>query len=392
VDPSSGADTCVDASNPVEAPLQRPAVTDAFVNYGPSPWVNLQIGQYLLPFTMENRVADNTTPFLERSLVSRGLGAPFTRDIGAMFWGQEEHALVYYSIGLYNADGPNRTNADNRFDVVGRVFTRPLLNAHGSVLENAQIGASGRVGSRDSQLVGYDVPSLTTQGGFAFWKATYRDSLNRTIHIIPSAEQGAVAGELYVPIDRFDLTSEIVYAVSNTREAVDGYQLSPFTERTTRLTGYAYYLQLGAWVMGNRDIIGGGPSYGKPAHVDLKTPQKTPARGLQLLAKIEQLHETYSARVGTLDAKTPLGDIDVTTMAYGANYWATRHLRVGLNYSYYAFPSSEPTSASVTGGPVQTATQRAQAPAQALAKGAEDTARDNGHTLHELQLRVGVQF
>jgi hypothetical protein len=392
VDPTSGADACTDATNSVEAPLQRPAVTDAFVNYGPSPWVNIQIGQYLLPFTMENRVSDNTTPFLERSLVSRGLGAPFTRDIGAMLWGQEENALVYYTVGLYTGDGPNRTNADNRFDVVARAFTRPFVSTQGSMLESAQIGVSGRYGSRDPSLVGYDAPSLTTQGGYAFWRGTYRDALNRLIHIVPSAEQGAVAGELYLPIDRYDLTSEFVYAVSNTREAVDGYQLSRFTERTTQLLGYAYYVQLGAWVLGNRDIIGGASSYGKPLHLDLRVPQKVAARGLQILAKAEQLHVTYSARAGALDAKTPLGDIDVTSFALGANFWATRHLRVGLNYTYYDFPSSEPVSASAAGGPVQTSAQRAQAPAQALAKGSDDAARDNGHTLHELQLRVGVQF
>src|SRR5262249_28588217 len=142
VDPTSGANTCVDASNPVEAPLQKPGITDAFVNYGPSTWANVQVGQFLLPFTMENRVSDNTTPFLERSLVARGLGAPLTRDIGAMFWGQAPKTLFYYTIGLYTGDGPNRTNADNRFDVVGRAFARPFIGQHGLLVKDAQVGLS----------------------------------------------------------------------------------------------------------------------------------------------------------------------------------------------------------------------------------------------------------
>jgi hypothetical protein len=393
VDPTTGANSCSDATNPVEAGVQRPAPTDAFVNYGPSPWANIQVGQYLIPFTMENRVSDNTTPFLERSLVSRGLGAPNTRDLGVMFWGQAPKALVYYTLGAYTGDGPNRTNADNRFDFVGRVFTRPLVNQNDLIIKDTQIGLSARFGSRDPKLVGYDVNSLTTQGGYAFWRATYKDSLNRTIHIIPSAEQGAIAGELFVPFDdRFDFTAEAVYAVLNTREAVDDYQLSPFTERATRLTGWAYYAQLGAWVLGSREIIG-NPSYGKPLHLDLNEPQKTAQRGVQLLAKLEQLHASYSgARAGALDPKTPLGDIDVLSVAFGVNFWATRHLRVGLDYSFFTFPDSAPLTATTTGGPVQRATQRAAAPAQALTKGADDQARDNGHTLHEIQARVGVQF
>lgn len=393
VDPETGVQTCSDAANPVEAPLQRPAVTDAFVSYGPSPWVNVQIGQYLVPFTMENRVSDNTTPFLERSLVSRGLGTPFTRDIGAMLWGEAEDALYYYTLGVYNGDGPNRPNADNRFDVIGRAFTRPFVTWRGSSLESAQFGISGRYGSRDPRLVGYDVPSLTTQGGYAFWRATYKDSLNRTVHIIPSGEQGAVAAELFLPVGRFDLTSELVYAVANTREAFDGYQLSPFTERTTRLEGYAYYVQLGVWVVGSRDIVGGAPSYAKPLHLDLASRPKAPARGLQLLAKLERLHEDYSGpRTGVLDARSPIGAIDVTSVAFGVNFWATRHLRVGLNYSFYTFPDSAPVTRSAAGGPIQTQTQRAVAPAQLLAKGADDDARDHAHSLHELQMRVGVQF
>jgi hypothetical protein len=307
---------------------------------------------------MENRVSDNTTPFLERSLVSRGLGAPFTRDIGAMFWGQEPHGKVYYTVGLYNGDGANRPNADNRFDVVSRVFVRPFA-ASGSLFEDAQLGVSARFGSRDPKLVGYDAPSLTTQGGFAFWKATYKDSQGRTVHVIPSAEQGAVAADVFVPIERFDLSSEIVYAVTNTREADDGYQLSAITDRTTRLAGYAYYVQAGVWIMGGRDIIG-PPSYGKPLKVDLASAQKKPKQGLQLLAKVEGLHVAYSgARTGQLDPKTPIGDIDVTSVAFGANYWATRHLRVGLDYSFYDFGGRAATTL---------------------------------HALHEIQGRVGVQF
>ena len=61
VDPVTGVRTCDDRTNPVEAPLQKPAATDAFINYGPCSWFNFQVGQYLLPFTMENRVSDNTT-------------------------------------------------------------------------------------------------------------------------------------------------------------------------------------------------------------------------------------------------------------------------------------------------------------------------------------------
>src|SRR5439155_26887913 len=219
---------------------------DVFVNYGPSPWANVQVGQFLLPFGLEARIGDNTTPFLERSLPTRAIGAPTTRDMGAMFWGESPDRLVYYAVGIFNGDGPNRTNVDARYDVSGRVFVRPFVN-QSSPVKWAQFGASARAGSRDPSAVGYDLPSLTTQDGYAFWKPTYKDSYNRTLHILPSGSLWAVSGEAYLPIDGFDLTGEFIYASNNTREAVDGLQLSPFTERTGTFKAYGWYAQAGYW-------------------------------------------------------------------------------------------------------------------------------------------------
>src|SRR5207244_10476596 len=107
-------------------------------------------------------------------------------------------------------DGANRTNADNRFDVVGRSFVRPFVADKRSLFPYAQVGLSARYGSRDPELVGYDVPSLTTQGGFAFWRGVYKDSVGRAVHILPSGDQSALGADVHVPIDGFDATWEIV--------------------------------------------------------------------------------------------------------------------------------------------------------------------------------------
>ena len=86
------------------------------------------------------------------------------------------------------------------------------------------------------------------------------------------------------------------------------------------------------------------------------------------------------------------GDIDVTSFTLGLNYWATRHLRVTVDYGAYFFPSSAPTTPSEPGGPIQGTGQRAISPGQYLAKGIDNDARDNGHTVHEISARFGVQF
>jgi phosphate-selective porin len=357
VNATTAAMTCTPQENAVDNPSAKPAPTDAFINYAPSPWANVQVGQFYLPFTLENRISDNTTAFLERALVVRNIGVPSQRDIGAMFWGESPDRVLYYTVGIFNGDGPNRPNADSRYDFAGRAFVRPLARSSG-ILKWAEIGASVHAGSRDPTKVGYDMPSLTTAEGYAFWKPTYTDSNGRLIHIMPSAAQEAVGGDLYVPLGRFDVTGEFVYADYQTREAVDGYQISPFTERLGALQGWGYYAQLGFWALGDQDILG-YPSYGKPIHVDLSQPQQRPRHGVQLVARVEQLGLTYkgSSRGGTDDSKTPSGSVDVTSFTLGANYWATRHLRVSLNYAYYDLPSHATLS-----------------------------------SLHELSARAGVQF
>ncbi len=342
VSATTSALTCAPSESTVDAPTVSPAPTDAFVNYAPSTGANVQVGQYYLPFTLENRISDNTTTFLERALVVRTIGAPTQRDIGAMFWGESPDRVVYYTAGVFNGDGPNRPNVDNRFDFAGRAVLRPLANATTSFTKWAEIGASVHAGSRDPTKVGYDLPSLTTSQGYAFWKPTYTDSYGRLVHILPSEAQEAFAADLYVPVGKLDVTAEFVYSNYHTREAIDGLQLSPFTERLGGLSGWGYYAQLSYWLIGDQEILG-YPSYGRYPilHLDLTKAQQPPQHGLQVAARIDQLGLTYkgSSRGGSDDPKTPSGDINVTSVTLGVNYWATRHLRVSVNYGYYALPT-----------------------------------------------------
>ena len=86
-----------------------------------------------------------------------------------------------------------------------------------------------------------------------------------------------------MPIGNFDVTGEFVYSNYDTREAIDGLQLSPFTERTGALKGWGYYAQVGYWAIGDHEILG-HPSYGRPIHVDLRqaaaaAAARAPARG-----------------------------------------------------------------------------------------------------------------
>ena len=354
----------------------RAIPTDVWVGYKADKAFNIQVGQFDAPFTMENRTSDKYIPFMERSLAIRSFGIPTNKEVGAMVWGETANRELFYSIGVFDGDGQNRPNLDNQADVMGRVFTHPLE----SVLKGAQIGGSFRYGSRNSKLINYNYPGMSTQGGYSFWGPT-----SGANHIIPAGLQIGLAGELRVPVSDFDLTAELVYINNHTREAQNG-TVSQFSQRKGELHGTAYYVQLGWWPLGNRDV-NGEPGYENPTHLDFKKADRNPpGQALQLLAKWEQLNANYSgaSRSGAPDPAGNLdGDIRVNAFSLGANYWATKHVRLTLNYVANMFPDSTASG---------NADQRARAPGNRLTKGINDDARDNAHVLHELLGRVAVAF
>jgi hypothetical protein len=180
---------------------------------------------------------------------------------------------------------------------------------------------------------------------------------------------------------------------NHTREAIEGFQATN-TERLGDMKGYSYYVQLGFWPLGNRDLNGGPPGYFKPTHLDLTKPDEDPKRALQLLVKWEQLHVKYSSasrQSSTPDANNIDGTIKVNVLELGANYWATKNIRFSANWAFDMFPGSEPVDPTTDGGPKQGPDQRAIAPAQTLPKDTKETgARDEGHVLHEILFRVAA--
>ncbi|HEY5373674.1 MAG TPA: porin [Polyangiaceae bacterium] len=366
------------------------APTDVFLNYRAHPLFNVQVGQYDAPFTMENRTSDKYIPFMERSLAVRDVGIPTNKDIGAMFWGEDPSKYFFYSAGLFNGEGQNRLNTDSRGDIMARAFVHPLAG-NKDALKDLQIGASFRYGSRDSKYTYYDYPGMSTQGGYTFWTTNYTASDTTHTHILPSGNQTGVAGELRIPFDAFDLTSEFVYIENHTREVTEGLQATPGSLRRGDLHGYSYYIQAGYWI-GKRDV-NGLPGYENMTHVDFsKADPETPPTAVQVLAKWEQLHLNYAgaSRAGTPDTTNADGDIKVNAFSLGLNYWATKHIRLSANYVLNMFPSSEPVSATTMTSPAQSSKNRALAPANGLGKGVNNDARDNGHTLNEFLLRCAV--
>lgn len=378
-----------------ETPRVSAAPADVFVGaHFLDGLFNAQFGQFDAPFTMENRTSDKYLPFLERSMAVRAVGVPTNKEIGLMLWGETKKRHLFYSVGLFNGEGQNRINLDGRGEVMARVFAHPLAAMKKlKGLEDAQVGMSFRWGSRDPNTVLYNYPAMATQGGFAFWNPMYRTDGGGFAHIIPSGDQVGLAWELRIPYRMFDLTSELIYIDNNTREALEGFQATN-TERLGHLFGTSAYIQLGAWPIGTRDV-NGKPGYQNFPHVDFSKPDPIePKQALQVLARYEMVNLAYhsNTRGGAVANTNADGNIVAHGIQFGANYWFTKHIRLSANYEYYLFPDSGPATPTMMGGPAWSDKNRAQGPGNTLGPGVDDAARDGGHDLHEISLRVGVSL
>jgi phosphate-selective porin len=382
----AGADPTAESARfaAVQTPGATVSLADNWVNYSALPFLNFMFGQYQAPFGIENRTGNSFTPFMERNLAIRGFVFPNSKETGLTIWGETKNKVFNYEIGVFGGDGQNRRQVDNRADFMGRVFSRPLATGGKGLLEKAQIGLSARHGERDSQNVGYDYPAITTGNGWALWNPGYTDSFGRVIHVVPSGAQNQIGGELRLPISRVALQGEAYYVANNTREAVDGFQLTN-TERLGQIHGVGWYVQLSGWL--GDSYITGDPGYARPTKVDLKKPADKPKKGLELLALVGGVNATYEAasRAGTNDEKNTIDD-SITTLQYGfgANYWATKHIRVTVNYIIYHTPGSNSAdnAAKVPGNTVKV---------DPMDLGAKESV-DSAHLLHELGARIGAQF
>jgi phosphate-selective porin OprO and OprP len=115
-----------------------PKIVDVFVEYIHSDYLNFTIGQFALPFSLENLTSNTKLDFIDRSqvveaVVARGkdvIGSFNGRDIGVQVGGIllkiNNNPLVEYKIGLFNGSGTNQADKNESKDIVGRINVNPI--------------------------------------------------------------------------------------------------------------------------------------------------------------------------------------------------------------------------------------------------------------------------
>jgi hypothetical protein len=343
-------------------------LTDAWVNVDYLPYLKLQAGQFDAPFTMENRTSDKFFDFMERSIAVRAFGVPSNKDDGAMIWGWLPKHLGYYSLGVFNGDGQSFKNQDNNPAIIGRAFVAPLawMNRNGNLrwIEDVWVGGSfwwqrnvnlGGASAPSSAGAQNDIPTMTTQGGVAFFNASYGNGTDAAMnpirsHLAPDGDTTKWALELNVPVKKVGLRWEFVDQSASLAQYSDTVNTAAASlkrsgpARGVKLDGYSTYIELYGWILGDVNFLE-SPGQELPPKIKKFTWSKEPKWGLMLAAKYEFTNFSLSGLpAGPVDAMTMMatkdpaeGTYTVHTFELGLNAWGTKHVRVTANYLFNYF-------------------------------------------------------
>lgn len=133
---------------------ESPRLVDAFVEWQRYGFLKIKAGQFKRPFTFENPMHPIDQGFMGYSQnVSKLAGfsdragdhASNGRDIGVQLQGDllpcsDGHTLLHYQVGVFNGQGINTKDVDNRKDIIGGVWVSPV--------KGLRIGAFGWEGSK----------------------------------------------------------------------------------------------------------------------------------------------------------------------------------------------------------------------------------------------------
>ena len=152
-------------------------VIDAYLRWKIAPEVNVQIGEYKVQYSQETLYGPATWVTIENpTAVSRlngyndlsGLKAN-GRDVGITLYGDLFNKVVSYRVGVFNGNGINIKDDNDKKDFAGLLWVRPLKELAFSVGHyQGSYGAKGdeHVRNRTSAGVEYKDDKLTIRGEY----------------------------------------------------------------------------------------------------------------------------------------------------------------------------------------------------------------------------------
>jgi phosphate-selective porin OprO and OprP len=110
---------------------KTPTLLDASIDYEFSKAVQLRVGQFMVPFSLENITATSDVDMVNRSQPEEKLSpgrdnSAQGRDVGVSLFGT--YSVVDYTVAVLNGAGINKADTNSHKDLAGRVVVRPFGN------------------------------------------------------------------------------------------------------------------------------------------------------------------------------------------------------------------------------------------------------------------------
>lgn len=171
-----------------------PKICDLYFRYKPSAAFNVQLGQFKIPFAIENDIYGPTTvELIDYSYITTLLArnakdydgiAATGRDIGFQIYGgfgdEKEYKTLSYNLGVFNGAGINTKDNNEAKDVVARLIYKPTkeLSLSGSMMTTrttittSELKLSGPSDAWDSlEDIKLDTVTTTTNTNSNRWSA-----------------------------------------------------------------------------------------------------------------------------------------------------------------------------------------------------------------------------
>jgi phosphate-selective porin OprO and OprP len=123
------------------------ALLDASIDYEFSKAVQLRVGQFMVPFSLENLTGTSDVDMVNRSQPEEKLApgrdnSAQGRDIGVSAFGT--YSIIDYTVAVLNGAGINKADTNDHKDVAGRVVVHPFkeLSVGGSFYKGKQSATS----------------------------------------------------------------------------------------------------------------------------------------------------------------------------------------------------------------------------------------------------------
>lgn len=280
--------------------------------------LRLRVGKEKSPVGWDRLQSDTSSHFLEKSQTSTLVP---NRDIGLQLVGKIGGGLVDYQLGLWDGtfDGAtNEGNADDHWDVAGRVTFQPFVKSDSVALKDLQLGVFGSFGDAVGTQTAPQLAAYRSSGRATWFRYLGGSDLATTV--IADGSRVRLGGHLNWQIGPFGLFGE---AVQSSQEVRLG-------DTTGTVSNFAYTAQA-AFVLAGGDYAWNGT---RPEH-DFD-PGAGGAGAFELALRWTALSIDDAAfDDGFADAtKSAKG---VSALAVGVNWYLNAWVKLQLHYERTAF-------------------------------------------------------